>query len=192
MSSIKNIQHSTAELVELCRRGDKAAFEQLYHNYAKAMYNTALRICGKSEDAEDILQESFIAAYKALRGIDKSPVFGPWLRSIVVNRSIDFVRTKHKQFQLDENLIASQAEANEESVLTEQEPEYSVEEVHAAITELPDGFRVVLCLYLFEDLSHREIAARLGISEGTSKSQYARAKKKLIEIIIRKRKFHAR
>ncbi len=192
MFSTKNTQDSQAHLVERCRKGDRSAFETLYHNYSKAMYNTSLRICGTPEDAEDILQESFIAAFKALQNIDKSPVFGPWLRSIVVNRSIDFVRTKHKQFELHEHLLDLSTDAVEDRSSIEEEPDYTVHEVHAAIAELNDGYRVVLSLYLFEDLSHRDIAAKLGISEGTSKSQYSRAKKKLIEIIIRKRQYHAR
>lgn len=152
------------------------------------MYNASLRICGCAADAEDVVQESFVAAFKALSELKKEPVFGPWLRSIIINRSIDCVRRKKKNQVL---IDVSEIEESENDLEIE-EPEYTVEDVQTALQQLPDGYRLVLTLYVFENLSHREIAAQLSISEGTSKSQYARAKKKLIATILQNHTQHAR
>lgn len=184
----KNNSSETSALVARFRAGDEKAFEQLYNSYCKAMFNTSLRICSCTADAEDVVQESFVAAFKALRELKKEPVFGPWLRSIIINRSIDCVRRKKK----NQTLIDVTEIEEPENELELEEPEYTVEDVQAALQVLPDGYRLVLTLFVFENLSHREIAAQLNISEGTSKSQYARAKKKLITTILQQHTQHAR
>ena len=187
--NLNNKSSETSALVKRFRAGDEKAFELLYTKYCKAMNNTSLRICGCAADAEDVMQESFVSAFKAMHDLKKEPVFGPWLRSIVINRSIDFVRRKKRNQVVIE---VSEIEEPDQQEHETEEPEYTVEDVQTALQELPDGYRLVLTLFVFENLSHRDIAEKLNITEGTSKSQYARAKKKLIATILQNHTHHAR
>lgn len=166
-------------ILEACKKGDAAAFELLYHQYGKAMYHICLRMMGNKQDAEDVLQESFAKAFSKLEQYSGKGSFGAWMKRIVINRCLDELRKTDGLFlSLNENIPVQQ-----EDLPLEEEPEYTVEDVQIALNKLPNGFRVVLNLYLFEEHSHRDIAEQLGISEGTSKSQYNRGKKKLIELI---------
>lgn len=172
------INEPLADVLQRCKQGKQSAYKELYHLYAGAMFNVSLRIVNKTEDAEDVLQESFVSAFKNIHQYAGESNFGTWLKRIVINKSIDFVRTKKPDLLFVEDLV------NEESLEEElSDSVYEVETLRQAILKLPDGYRVILSLYVFEDFSHKMIADKLGISEGTSKSQYARAKKRLQEII---------
>jgi RNA polymerase sigma-70 factor (ECF subfamily) len=142
------------------------------------MFNTAMRILNNREEAEDVLQESFIAAFKNIQQYSGKFSFGSWLKRIVINRSIDALKKRNLNLvSLEEKEIAQpENEITEASFL-------SIEAIKEAVKELPDGYRLVITLYLFEDYSHKKISEQLNISEGTSKSQYARARKKLMELI---------
>ena len=167
-----------------CREGDKKAFREFYDLYAKAMLNISLRILGSVEEAEDVLQDAFVIAFQNAGKIRSDLEFGGYLKKIVINRSIDLVRKKKIGFEsLDE------AHGVEEE--TEEPMEYDIDIVRQCIAGLPAGFRVVLTLYLFENYSHKEIGAMLNISEGTSKSQYNRARKRLAELYKQKQTIHA-
>lgn len=147
---------------------------ELYRLYAKAMFNTAMRITGNREDAEDVLQESFVSAFRNLSGYRGEASFGAWLKRIVVNRSITLLKRNQKALELSGN--------EEEEWVTPPDPEdqqLSIDAVRSAVAQLPAGFRSVLTLYLFEGYDHGEISEILEISESTSKTQYKRAKDKL-------------
>lgn len=144
------------------------------------MFNTAFRITGNEDEAEDVLQESFVAAFRSLDFYRGDAPFGAWLKRIVVNKSITWLK-KRKWDRLPED---DRWDVPEE--LTTDETENfpaSVEQVRKAIDELPEGYRTVLSLYLLEGYDHAEIGEILGISESTSKSQFNRSKKKLKEIL---------
>jgi RNA polymerase sigma factor (sigma-70 family) len=171
-------------LLRRCQQGDNAAFKELYGLYSKAMLNISVRIVNNVNEAEDILQESFLKAFQQIKTFDKEAAFAGWLKRVIINRSIDVVRKQKELFvSLDKTDVAEREEEDNEVA-------YNVQTVKQCINELPDGFRVVLCLYLFEDYGHKEIASMLGISEGTSKSQYNRAKKKLIQLVKQKNVIH--
>jgi RNA polymerase sigma factor (sigma-70 family) len=170
------------ELIARCRDGDQGAFKMLYYLYAKAMYNVSYRITGTEEDAQDVLQESFISAYKNLSHYRGDASFGSWLKRIVINRSINVLRTRRNDLLSDDGLAdVAIEEANEG-----YKEELTVERVRRAIMELPDGYRSVLSMYLLEGYDHQEIAEILGITESTSKSQLNRAKTKLKELLMKK------
>jgi RNA polymerase sigma-70 factor (ECF subfamily) len=177
-------------LIKACKQGQSSAFEQIYKRYSKAMYNICLRMLVVKEDAEDILQESFISAFSKIDQFAEQVEFGAWLRSIVIRKCIDALRKK-KILTLD---IDTETITEPESIENTDDPDYTVDDIHLGLQELPTGYRVVMVLFLFESLSHKQIAEQLGISEGTSKSQYARGKKKLIEVIANKKEneSHAR
>jgi RNA polymerase sigma-70 factor (ECF subfamily) len=171
--------------INRCLAGDKIAYREFYTLYSRAMLNASLRIVGSQEEAEDILQESFLIAFQKLKEIRSDAEFGGYLKKVVVNRSIDLVRKKKPDLSsLDNVQVADSAE--EESCV-----KYDPAVLSECIADLPSGFRVVLTLYLFENYSHREIAEFLNISEGTSKSQYNRARQKLAELYHKKTMTHA-
>ena len=170
-------------LIERCKRGEKSAQFEIYKLYYKSMYNTSLRIVGNAEDAEDIMQESFLSAFLKLNDYKGEVSFGAWLKRIVINRSVDYLRKRRIEWTEITDAVALKAE---ESTSEEVETELKIEVVKQGIKDLPDGYRVILSLYLLEGYDHEEIAEILHISGSTSRSQYARAKQKLVEILKQK------
>lgn len=167
-----------AELVNECRTGNRKAQFELYKLYAKAMYNVALRIVNDDTEAEDVLQEAFLDAFNRISDFRQESTFGLWLKQIVINRSINYLRKRKVELvSLDEVEIA------DDPIYEESETQLKVEAIKDAMSELPDGYRVVLTLYLFEGYDHEEISHILKISENTSRSQYMRAKRKLNSLL---------
>lgn len=169
------------ELVERCKNGDAQSYEALYRQYSKAMYNTSLRIVNNTADAEDVLQEAFLDAFRSLHDFHYRSTFGAWLKKIVINKSINVLRTR-KVNLVDMETTDVHAVAEEETI-NEEEIQYRVEEVKKMIRKLPDGYRTVLSLYLLEGYDHEEISQILNISHNTVRTQYVRAKQKLLSII---------
>jgi RNA polymerase sigma-70 factor (ECF subfamily) len=145
------------------------------------MYNTSLRIVNNTADAEDVLQESFLDAFRSLHDFHYRSTFGAWLKKIVINKSINILR-KRRNDLVDMESTELQA-VTEEETANEEDIQYKVEEVKKMITRLPDGYRTVLSLYLLEGYDHEEIAQILNISHNTVRTQYVRAKQKLLTLI---------
>jgi RNA polymerase sigma-70 factor (ECF subfamily) len=141
-----------------------------------------MRITNDYEEAEEVLQEAFVDAFRKLDTFKGDATFGAWLKRIVINKSINHVKKRKADFVSVDNMDFGE-EPPRTSKDDEAELKLQVKQVHRAIQQLPDGFRVVLTLYLLEGYDHREISEVLGISESTSKSQYNRAKKRLLSII---------
>jgi len=161
-------------LVNDCRNGNRNAQFEIYKLYSNAMYNVELRIVNDDAEAEDVLQEAFLDAFSRIADFRQETTFGLWLKQIVINRSINYLRKRKAEF-----VSIDDVEVIDEPSVDEQEVQLKVERVKEAMNELPDGYRVVLTLYLFEGYDHEEIAHILKITENTSRSQYMRAKKKL-------------
>lgn len=167
------------DLIEQCRMGDQRAQFKVYKLYYKAMYNTSLRIVNHTQEAEDIMQESFLSAFEKLDTYRGEVSFGSWLKKIVINRSLDFLRKNRPEVH-----DLEETEAKDESAYNEEEAlEYNVEAIRKAVSQLPDGYRTILSLYLFEGYDHDEISQILGVTPSTSRSQFSRARQKLIRII---------
>ena len=179
MELAATIIHS--DLVDRCKQGDALGFKALYHQYSKAMYNTALRIVNNSAEAEDVLQEAFMDAFRHIRDFENRSSFGAWLKQIVVNKSVTHLRRK-KQDWIDIE-SAALPEIKEEDVVDESEIRYQVNQVLKGIQQLPNGYRTVLSLYLLEGYDHEEISEILGISHSTVRTQYMRAKERLLGIL---------
>lgn len=166
------------DLVNECRNGSRKAQFSLYKLYATAMYNVALRIVNDEAEAEDVLQEAFLDAFNRIKDFRQETTFGLWLKQIVINRAINYLRKRKAEFVgLEEVEIADEPDTDHE------EAQFKVAAIKAAMEELPDGYRVVLSLYLFEGYDHEEIAHILKITENTSRSQYMRAKRKLNSLL---------
>jgi RNA polymerase sigma-70 factor (ECF subfamily) len=168
-------------LVNGLRQQNRDAQFEIYKLYNVAMFNTALRIVKSQAEAEDVLQEAFLAAFTKIDHYKGDSTFGAWLKRIVVNKSINALqRQKASLVSLDElpyEKAGQQAPEDDYTIL------WNVDQIMKAVSELPDGYRIVFSLYLLEGYDHREIAQILDISEGGSKSQFNRAKKKLRDIL---------
>jgi RNA polymerase sigma factor (sigma-70 family) len=172
-------QDVNRHIVERCKAGDKKAQYELYKLYSKAMFNVAMRITNDYAEAEDVLQESFLNAFQNIHTFRGDATFGSWLKTIVVNKAIGLVKKRKLSLTaMDDRDYAETVEA-----VDEEDMQYQVASVRKGIQKLPDGYRVVLSLYLLEGYDHGEIAEILQITEATSKSQYSRARKKLLELI---------
>ncbi|MBL4704631.1 MAG: RNA polymerase sigma factor [Flavobacteriales bacterium] len=172
------------DLVEQCLEGRGGAFKALYDLYSRQMFSIAVRYLNDREEAEDVLQEAFTDAFKNLKSFRGDSSFGSWLKRIVVNKSLNRIKKRKLEFTdltTSDPLITGM---EEEGTADEGYPNLSVSQIQQAMNGLADGFRIVLTLYLFDGFTHSEIARQLGISEGTSKSQYMRAKLKLKELIL--------
>lgn len=168
----KNIHQ---EIIDQCRQGSKKAQFQLYKLYYKAMYSVSLRILNDEMEAEDVMQEAFLKAFKKIDTYKGEVSFGAWLKKIVVNRSLDVLKKRKVQF---EEINERNSQVVDYQMGTK---EIDVRAIKKAIQSLPDGYRVVLSLYLIEGYDHDEISQILGISNSSSRTQLLRAKNKLRE-----------
>lgn len=164
-------------MVDGCRKGDRIAQSEIYRMYCKTMYNVSLRILGNPADAEDAMQEAFLSAFRKIGSYEGKVTFGAWLRKIVINRSLDYIKKRKMKF---EEITEKNAGCDDDTPLT---GEVDVNRIYHAIQSLPDGYRVVLTLYLIEGYDHEEISRILQISNSASRTQYLRAKNKLKEIL---------
>jgi RNA polymerase sigma-70 factor (ECF subfamily) len=169
-------------LIERCKSGDSIAQEEIYKRYARNMYNTAYRIVAHQAEAEDVLQESFLEVFTKINDYRGDATFGAWLKRIVVNRSITVLRKR--KFEMTNTVeLDNLADTEYDFELLEEQSDL-VQKIKKGIEKLPEGYRVVLSLYLLEGYDHVEIAQVLNITESTSKSQFLRAKEKLRKVLI--------
>jgi len=167
------------DLLDGCKLGDQKAQFQIYKLYYKAMYNTSLRIVNDSMEAEDIMQESFLSAFEKIDTYSGAVSFGAWLKKIVINRSLDTLSRRKAIFE-DIGHHTGLRDSSDDDSERQEDMDFRVEEVKEAIERLPDGYRIILSLYLLEGYDHDEIGEILSISSSTSRSQLSRAKQKLI------------
>ena len=160
------------QLLKDCLKGDVHAQKRLYDTYARKMFGVCLRYAADHGMAEDFLQEGFIRVFTRLKSYRMEGSFEGWMRRIMVNTSLEILRRKdvfRYASPLDDGLQVSDQEEEGEDV-----PD--TDALVRLIQAMPSGFRAVFNLYVVENCSHKEIGQMLGISEGTSKSQYARAR----------------
>jgi len=147
------------------------------------MYNTSLRIVNDTAEAEDILQESFLDAFMRIGSYNGEGSFGSWLKRIVVNRSLDCLRKAKDIIPLEE--MGTDIPDDSDQV-SEEELRFRVAEVKKAISQMPEDFRVILSLVLFEGYDHDEISGILNISNQLSRTRYSRARHKLLSLLKEK------
>ena len=183
-----------ADLVKRCQLGERRAQYALYYQYVKAMYNVCLRIVNHEAEAEDVLQEAFIDAFTHIGAFRGQSTFGAWLKQIVVNRAINHLRGRQVRLsgldlvslesnQFGDDDPADQPDWADAEQYDEDGIQLEVERVRQVMQQLPEGYRVVLSLYLFEGYDHEEIGNVLNISEITSRTQYMRGKRRLLELL---------
>lgn len=171
----------TKDLLEKCIEGDRMSLVSFYDSYCKIIYNTCYRIVGNSDDAEDVMQESFIKIFCRLKNYRSNPESSVYaLRRIAINGSIDMLRKRKRLFvELNDKLLVD----DEQSIYDDPEIIYKVEMIKKGIAQLPDGYRLVITLKLIEDMDFADIAEELKVAQSTVRSQYMRGLIKLRKII---------
>ena len=167
-------------LIEKCIQNDSRAQMQLYDLYCKAMFNTAYNFIKDDAIAQDVMQEAFIKAFKKIDTFTGEATFGAWLKRIVINQSLDYLKKqKIATVELNEEVAYL---PNEEAL--EVDSEISLAVIYKCIEDLPQKCKNVVKLYLLEGYDHQEVAQILEISEVASRSQLSRGKSKLKELLI--------
>ncbi|HLU80463.1 MAG TPA: RNA polymerase sigma factor [Flavobacteriaceae bacterium] len=176
---------SEEKLIADCKQNDRQAQLQLYKQYSGAMYTIALRFLKNTFDAEEAMQDGFIAAYSKLHQFNGESTFGAWLKKIVIRKSLDKLKTRKMELTaLNEHFL----EAVDTEDNWEIEENISVEQVKTEIENLPDKYRYPLMLFLIEGYDHEEISEILNISSVSSRTLLHRGKKKLQKTL--KAKYH--
>jgi RNA polymerase sigma-70 factor (ECF subfamily) len=167
------------DLVERCRKGDLGAFEEVYRTHARRLYGVAVRMLGNQADAEDMLQEIFLAAHRKMESFRGDSALGTWLYRLAVNLCLDYLRSRTgRAVQLTDALEdePSLPDASTHSLAARTVTKMDLER---ALAQLPEGCRTAFVLHDVQGLEHREVAEVMGIAEGTSKSQVHKARMRL-------------
>ncbi|WP_034041133.1 RNA polymerase sigma factor [Wocania ichthyoenteri] len=174
------------DIIEQCKQNNRKAQLQLYNQYCDGMYIVANRFLKDANDAEDVVQEAFIKAFSKLHQYKAEVTFGAWLKRIVVNKSIDFLKSKkQKLVELDEvHLKVIDTEVEDKWLV---EDAITLNDVKKAINNLPDKYQYVVMLYLIEGYDHQEISEIINITEVASRTQLSRGKAKLQELLTLKK-----
>jgi RNA polymerase sigma factor (sigma-70 family) len=163
----------TNQLISDFIDGDKKAFDCIYNQYAPAMFAVCIRYTYCKDDAQEVLQESFIKIYEASGKFDAQRPLAPWIKNIVIHTAINFLKKQKKMVRSNQE---SDFNSTEEWTFPEIAKDDLKSQLLLILQKIPEGYRTVFNLYVLDNLSHKEIATYLGISEGTSKSQLSKAK----------------
>ena len=166
-------------LVERCRRGDLAAFEEVYRTHAGRLYSVACRLVGNPADAEDLLQEIFLAAHRKLDSFRGEAALGTWLYRLATNLCLDHLRSKSVRTSQLTDTLDQEPGLSDAASRGLADRTVARMDLERALAKLPEGCRAAFVLHDIEGLEHREVADILGIAEGTSKSQVHKARLRL-------------
>ena len=172
------ITHIHDKLISKCESGDSKAQFEIYKLYYKGMYNVSLRIVQDTQEAEDVMQEAFMAAFKKLDTWSKEVTFGYWLKKIVINKSLDYLKKRKMQLtSIDDKEIIPETE----DIEYDESVTLKVEEIKRAVKNLPEKYRTITVLFLFEGYTHNEIAEILEITSEASRVRFMRAKEMIVK-----------
>ncbi len=174
------------DIIEQCKQNNRKAQLQLYNQYCDGMYIVAKRFLKNTAEAEDVVQEAFLKAFTKLDQYKAEVTFGAWLKRIVINKSIDFLKSKKQELvALEEVHLKVVDTTHDDKWLIDDA--ITLNEVKIAINKLPDKYQYVVMLYLIEGYDHQEISEILNISEVASRTQLSRGKSKLQELLTLKK-----
>ena len=175
----RDLGQEEADLIARCRKGDIKSYELLYNRYSRAMYHTCLRIVMNAADAEDILQEAFMEALASLDKLKNAAAFGGWVKKIMINKSVNFIRRHRKNWLEIED--AELTNIPEEQAFDELEFRGKVDAIIGAMDSLPEKYRMVINLHIFEQMNFEEIASVMDLPSSTVRVQYLRGKQKILD-----------
>lgn len=168
------------QIIAGCKEQKREAQKMLYERYARKMYSICLRYSSDQATAQDLLQDGFIKVFANIGSFQDKGSFEGWLKRIFINLALENLRKKKSIFESSDD-IQNLPDVVDEATEDDQMYKISEAELLKMVQELPRGYSTVFNLYAIEDYSHKEIADMLGISEGTSRSQYVRARQILQE-----------
>lgn len=171
----------TDDVILKFKSGDKKAFDLVYNAFSSAMYGISLRYTRCADDAQEVLQESFIKIYKNCGQYSLDRPLAAWIKTIVINTALTYIK-QHYKFELHES--DDYFDGQQEVTFDEEDREKLKQQLLTFLNKLPDGYRTVFNLFVIENLTHKEIAEYLGISENTSKTQYFKAKRLIQQWIM--------
>jgi RNA polymerase sigma-70 factor (ECF subfamily) len=178
LRQVNGLRASDGDIIERCRRNEPGAFEQLYRDHVSRVYNLTCRLTGSVADGEDLAQEVFVQIFRKLDSFKGEAALGTWIYRLTTNLCLDYLRRRTATWNRNEPYDETTPPAR---VL----PPLRAERVdlERAIARLSPGYRAAFVLHDVEGFNHHEIAAILGIAEGTSKSQVHKARLKLREFL---------
>lgn len=168
------------ELAQRCSEGKRDAQEMLWKLYSRKMMTVCLRYCDSREEAEDVLQEGFIKVFDKIDQWQGTGPLGGWIRTIMVNTSLTYLRSRNKWRNATDIGVAENIDAEEISAISKM----NEESLMKLIETMPSGYKTVFNLFAIEGYAHKEIADLMGISENTSKTQFLKAKNWLKKNLI--------
>ncbi|MEK6615873.1 MAG: sigma-70 family RNA polymerase sigma factor [Bacteroidota bacterium] len=176
------------EIIEGCGKGDRKCQQIVYERFYGKMLGACMRYSKNREEARDILQDGFIKVFTNIKQYEASGSFEGWIKTIIVNTAIDFIRKSKRTIQF----VNSDYEIENAffKITEEEDNEYSnisANEIMEAVQQLPTAYRTVFNMFFVDGFSHKEIAAQLGINEGTSKSNLWKAKMNLKKVLGKKK-----
>lgn len=171
-----------AELIEGCIQKKRSVQCALYERYASTMLAVCMRYSKNREEAEDLMQEAFLKVFDKIATFRGQGSLEGWIRRIMINHALNYLKSKKIQF-IEEDPQRMSETLSDDHKSEGNEELYSPEMMLKAVQQLPEGYRIVFNLYVFEGFSHREIAESLDVSENTSKSQLSRARKYLRKLL---------
>ena len=177
-----NLHQDEKDLIKLAAENNRHAQQKVYSKYAPKMLSICRQYIKDLHQAEDIMITAFMKVFTNLKNFEHKGSFEGWIRRIMVNECISYLRVQKKVGFLEDEFYLEDTFNNIES-------HFSVEDIQSLIDSLPDGYKMVFNLYAIEGFKHQEIAKMLGISEGTSKSQLSHARKMLQEQINKQKNY---
>ena len=174
-----DVRSADLELAKRCRSGDADAFEELYRQHAGRLYNLAFRMAGSAQEAEDLLQDVFLHAYRKLGSFRGDSSLGTWLYRLGMNQCLDYLRGRQVRMNQATDSIDEDGAAEPAAPMPATPVAVNRMDLERAIGRLPEGARAAFLLHDVEGFEHHEVAKILGVSEGTSKSQVHKARMKL-------------
>ncbi len=177
-----NLHNDENEWIALARANNRYAQHQLYSKFAPKMLGVCRQYCKDLHQAEDVMIIAFMKVFANLEQFQHKGSFEGWIRRIMVNECISFLRVQNKVRFMDDEVYFEETHNQIESQLT-------LDEIQFLIDQLPDGYKMVFNLYCIEGYKHQEIAELLNISEGTSKSQLSHARKILQQQLNHQKKY---
>jgi RNA polymerase sigma factor (sigma-70 family) len=172
-----------AELIKACVKGKAKAQRQLYDTFGPMMMGLCMRYAGNREDAEEIFHDAMMKVYRNIDKFKAESSLKTWISRISINTALDFLRKK-KSALMVEHISDSILEIGDSDV--EEELSFEAETAMKMMAHLNINQQIIINMYVVDDMSHREIAAQLNISEEASRAQYSRAKKALAELVKKK------
>ena len=169
------------KIIEKFVQGDRVGFDSVYKAYSSGMFSICLRYLRCDDDAKEVLQETFIKIYEARESFDTSRSIGAWIKTITIRTALNYIKKNYKTVLVEDE---SKFDSFPKMIENESNSDTSMKEkLQKVLNEIPDGYRLVFQLFAIENLTHKEIAEYLGIKEGTSKSQYSKAKSMIKRIL---------